>query len=459
MSQRAAPTRVLSLRRRLLGGVCAAVLLLWVAAAWLSYSQAQDEAEELIDGNLTQVARLLLAVTLDNESHLENLAAHVARLRGTIDDAYDPPLEFQIGLGDGAILVKSDNAPPVPILGVAGFSDILRRDGSWRVLNVVSADEKIRVQVSYSIAMRDKAALELAAASVLPLGLIGPLLVFMIYLSIRGGLRPLERLAAQVGRRSVENLAPLDKDKAPAEAVPLVDALNRLLRRLDATLENERRFTSDAAHELRTPLAAVRIQTQVALASTDEVEHRHALQQVLAGAERASRLVEQLLRVARLDPLAQLPDPRTVDIASLARKTAENFTAPSNPRHADVLFDVADEPVRIEGDVDLLDMALRNLIDNALRYTPEGTPVTVVARMEDGSAMLGVRDAGSGVTADELPRISERFYRGKGTQAEGSGLGLAIVRRIAELHGAILEIANAGGGGFSAQLRWNPRAA
>ena len=475
----AATARVYSLRQRLLGGVCAAVVLLWIAGGWISYSEAQDEAEELIDANLTQVARLLLGVAQNNESHLENLPARVAGLRSTTGNAYvppfqylqnlwgrlagthdtaafpyDPPLEFQIGRGDGAILVKSADAPPVPILGVAGFSDILRKDGSWRVLNVVSADEKYRVQVSYSMVMRDEAAFELALASVLPLGLIGPLLILMIYLSIRAGLRPLEQLAGQVGQRSVENLAPLAADKAPAEVVPLVNALNRLLIRLDATLENERRFTSDAAHELRTPLAAVKIQTQVALASTDAVEHRHALQQVLAGAERSSRLVEQLLRVARLDPLAQLPDPRTVDIVRLAREAAAQFTGPSFPRAADVGFDVADAPVTINGDIDLLVMALRNLIDNALRYTPAGTQVTVVARMENGEAVLGVRDAGSGVAAKELPRISERFYRGKETTAEGSGLGLAIVRRIAQLHAARLEIANAPGGGFVVLLRW-----
>jgi two-component system sensor histidine kinase QseC len=454
MSRLFAPVRVHSLRRRLLAGVCAAVLLLWIAAAWFNYSVAQDEAEELIDGNLTQVARLLLAAARNNESRLGDLSAQVTALRGTIDNAYDPPLEFQVGRGDGTVLARTENAPPVPILGAAGFSDILRKDGSWRVLNAVSADEKYRVQVAYSIAMRDKAAFELSLAAVLPLVLISPLLVLLIYISIRAGLRPLERLAAQVAQRNVENLAPLEKDKAPEEALPLVDALNRLLRRLDATLENERRFTSDAAHELRTPLAAVRIQAQVALASTDGVEHRHALQQVLAGAERAGRLVEQLLRIARLDPLASLPDPRSVDLVQLARASARSFTDASCSQRANLRFELDGAPVRIEGDADLLDMAMRNLIDNALRYTLEGTPVTVVARMENGEAVLGVRDAGGGVAAEELPSISQRFYRGRQTMAEGSGLGLAIVRRIAQLHAARLEIANAPGGGFVVLLRW-----
>jgi two-component system sensor histidine kinase QseC len=446
-----------SLRRRLLAGVCATVLLTWIAAGWFNYSVAQDEAEELIDANLTQVARLLLAAAQNDETRLGDLAVRLARLRGPIDNAYDPPLEFQIGRGDGTILVRSENAPPVPVLGAAGFSDILRKDGSWRVLNTASGDEKYRVQVSFSIAMRDQAAFELSLAAVLPLMLVSPLLVLLIYVSIRAGLRPLERLAAQVGERNVENLAPLDKGKAPAEALPLVDALNRLLRRLNVTLENERRFTSDAAHELRTPLAAVRIQAQVALASTDSVEHRHALQQVLAGAERAGRLVEQLLRIARLDPLGSLPDPRSLDLVQLARASAAAFADASFARRADLRFELDGAQVRVEGNADLLDMALRNLIDNAFRYTAEGTVVTVVARTENGAAVLGVRDSGGGLHAEELPRVSERFYRGKGATAEGSGLGLAIVRRVAELHSARLEIANVPGGGFAVLLRWAAR--
>jgi len=457
MNRLVAAARVPSLRRRLLGVVCAAVLLLWIAAAWFSYSEAQNEAEELIDAKMAQVSRLLLAFTQGGEAQLQSLAPRIESLRDTTRNVYDPPLEFQIGRGDGTLLARSNNAPPVSVLGIEGFSDILRKDGSWRVLNVVSSDGQYRVQVAYSTAMRDEAAFELALAAVIPLGIVGPLLILVIYLSIRTGLRPLERLAAQVGQRGVENLAPLERGRAPAEVMPLVEALNRLLRRLDATLENERRFTSDAAHELRTPLAAVKTQAQVALASTGAAELQHALHQVLAGAERAGRLAEQLLRIARLDPLAQLPEPRTVDLIGLARESAAGFIETSLPRSADVRFELENTPVQIEGDADLLDMAMRNLIDNAVRYTPEGTPITIVARMEDGTAVLGVKDCGAGVAADELPKIGERFYRGRGTKTEGSGLGIAIVRRIAELHGARMEISNAKDGGLTVLLRWASR--
>ena len=196
--------------------------------------------------------------------------------------------------------------------------------------------------------------------------------------------------------------------------MPLVNALNRLLVRVDSTLQNERRFTSDAAHELRTPLAAVRIQAQVALASTDALEHRHALQQVLAGAERATRMVEQLLRIARLDPLAQLPDPGRLDLVRLARESAAQFADPSFPRSADVRFELADAPVRVRGDTDLLDMAMRNLIDNALRYTSAGTPVTVVARMEE-------RRGGAGREGRRQRRGAARSCRGSASVSTAPG--------------------------------------
>jgi two-component system sensor histidine kinase QseC len=235
----------------------------------------------------------------------------------------------------------------------------------------------------------------------------------------------------------------------------LVTALNQLLLRLGATLESERRFTADAAHELRTPLAAVRVQAQVALACGDVADQRHALNQVLAGTDRATHLVEQLLRMARLDPLARLPDPREIDLAELARRTVADMYETARAGAQSIDLATADVSTRVNGDPELLGAALRNLLDNALRYAPPGSKITVYVRAEHGEPLLGVMDEGEGVPSEELPRLVERFYRGRETSAEGSGLGLAIVRRIAELHGARLEIGNREGGGFDARLRWH----
>ena len=252
--------------------------------------------------------------------------------------------------------------------------------------------------------------------------------------------------------RSPENLSPLAGRAAPREAQPLVAAINRLLYRLNGSLENERRFTADAAHELRTPLAAARVQTQVAMLSTDMDKRNHALAQTLAGLDRATRLVEQMLRLARLDPLATLPDPTAVDLSQLARDVVAGSLDATRKCVIDV--DIDDEKIVVEGVPDLLQVALRNLVDNAVRYSPEGSRITVALRREHGQPVLSVADNGPGVSETELPRLVERFYRSPEVVAEGSGLGLTIVHRIAELHGARLELANRAAGGLEARLRW-----
>ncbi len=454
-----APSRLRSLRWRLLGAVCAAVLLLWLLTGWLSYTQAQHEAEELMDGNLAQTGRLLLAILHDNEDDLRELAGRLATVRGAAHDIYEPPLEFQIGRGDGTILARSENAPHLPVLGVAGYSDILRTDASWRVLNVMSDDGRFRVQVAQSIALRDRAALEVAGQTVLPLALLAPVLILLIYLSVLRALRPLDRLAGEVTARSPDNLAALPDQDVPTEALPLVDAINRLFQRVARTLDNERRFTADAAHELRTPLAALKVHTQVARLCREDVQRDHALQQIECGVDRATRLVEQLLRLARLDPLNSLPTPGAVDLRGLVEDAIEavyqaNPGAPRRITHA-----LQTDTPAVAGDPDLLQIALRNLLDNALRYTPPQASIEVKLD-DDGSALsLAVCDDGPGVPPDTLARLGERFFRGGDSSVEGSGLGLAIVTRIMALHGGRLALTNRPQGGFRAALCGLRRAA
>ena len=262
------PQGLNSLRWRLLAAIGAVVMTTWLLTGWFSYSKAQHEAEELMDGSLAQTARLLLAITHDNEDDLGELAPRLATVRGAAD-IYEPPLEFQIGRGNGTILARSPDAPEFPILGVAGYNDIIRHKEAWRVLNVVSTDGRYRVQVAQAIGLRDRAALEVATQTVRPLLLITPVLILLIYVSIKRALRPLEQLAREVATRTPDSLAPLTSDRVPTEARPLVLAINRLFRRVGRTLDNERRFTADAAHELRTPLAALKVQTQVARLSGD----------------------------------------------------------------------------------------------------------------------------------------------------------------------------------------------
>jgi two-component system sensor histidine kinase QseC len=236
---------------------------------------------------------------------------------------------------------------------------------------------------------------------------------------------------------------------------PLLQALNRLLDRLRAALDNERRFTADAAHELRTPLAAIKIQTQVALASADEGDRRHALAQVQAGTERAARLVDQLLRLARLDPLVGLAESANVALDDVVAQVAEEM-APLAREAGRQLTPARSSGVVVRGDADLLRVALRNLVENALHHAPPGGEVILGAAFEEGSTALWVRDSGPGAAADELERLAERFFRGRDVTHEGSGLGLAIVKRVAELHNARLELNNRPEGGLETRLLWAP---
>ncbi len=446
-------SRYRSLRWGLLRVVGLAALVVWTLTVLFSYQQALHEAEEMMDGHLAHSARLLQALTRSNESRLDELAERLAVVNKRDPGVYEPPVEFQIGRGDGSILIRSADAPEIPILGAPGFTEIERDGNGWRLLNTVSDDGAYRIQVSQAMSVREYEAFEVASHTSLPLAIILPLLLLALYLSIRRGLRPLDELAADVAARSPENLAALPRQNIPQEVRPLLVALNRLLGRLDQALESERRFTADAAHELRTPLAAVKIQTQVALASTDPQKHAHALQQILAGVDRSSRLVDQLLRLARLDPLADIPDPQPVDLLDLAEDAMLAANAGADDDSGRVGLGEA-ASASVLGDSDLLGIAVRNLVDNALRYAPAPGRVRIDVGCDEHGPRLAVVDHGPGVPAADLGRLSERFYRGREVSAEGSGLGLAIVARIAELHGARLEFANGENGGFSATLRW-----
>jgi len=444
--------RPTSLRRRLLGLVSIAALAIFGLATNLTYRQAHNDVQELMDGQLSKMGRLMLAQAQQGAEHLANLPAAMASLRGTRDQQNDIPLEYQIGKADGTVLVRSAEAPNTPLSGALGFSTLPHESEPWRSLILETDDGSHRIQVAESIPKRDKEAFEIATKTVLPLLVIFPLLLAAIYFSIRRGLKPLDDLAKEVLNRSPENMVPLENRATPHEALPLVAAINRLLFRLSGSLEHERRFTADAAHELRTPLAAVRIQTQVAALSENGEQRQHALSQALAGIDRATRILEQMLRLSRLDPMAQVPSPAKVNLAELLADVIAEFR--DHTPASRIESDIEESAPFIVGDAELLRIALRNLIDNALRYSPPDTPIRISLRRQKTGLTISVADRGLGVDEAELPRLVERFYRGTTVTAEGSGLGLTLVNRIAELHDARLDLVNREGGGFEACLRW-----
>jgi two-component system sensor histidine kinase QseC len=294
------------------------------------------------------------------------------------------------------------------------------------------------VQVGERRETRDEIVATIARNLLWPLGLALPALGFVIWFGIERATRPLRRLNREVEARAPDNLAALDLGEAPPEVAPLVASLNRLFGRVAASIENERRFTADAAHELRTPLAGLRAQAQVARGAADEGERQHALDGVIAACDRATHLIDQLLTLARLEPDSFRAHRERCNLSEVTRLAVGEIVPDALAR--DIEIELAAEPaIAVEGEPRLLRIMLRNLVDNAVRYSPSRTTVRVRVDRRDGRAIVTVADEGPGVPAEDRARLGERFHRLPGTQASGTGLGLSIARRIAAIHGATLE--------------------
>jgi two-component system, OmpR family, sensor histidine kinase QseC len=276
-----------------------------------------------------------------------------------------------------------------------------------------------------------------------------PLLGAWVWLAIWRGLKPLDAVADDIAARDAQRLHALTPESAPREIRPLVEAINKLFGRVDQALEAERRFTADAAHELRTPLAALAAQAQVILRARDDAERSHAIEQLIASSRRATRLVDQLLTLARLDP-ENAAAAETVRLDRLAEEICAAHGVGAVEKN--VALELSAVPAMVNGNADMLRILLRNLVDNAIRYTPGGGKVTVAV----APGVLSVTDTGPGIPATERERVFDRFHRLAGQDTEGSGLGLSIVARIAERDGATLSLAEGeGGAGLRVTVRFS----
>jgi two-component system sensor histidine kinase QseC len=368
---------------------------------------------------------------------------------------HERKIAFQVWDRKGRLRLRSASAPEVQLQSQSeGYGDAVIDGKRWRIFSRWDENRRYLVQVGERYELRDELAQSVASHLLHPLAVALPILALLIWLGVGVGLAPLGGVAREVARRAPDNLAPLDAGHAPREISPLIAALNALFDRLRTSLEQERRFTADAAHELRTPLAAVKTQAQVALGATGEDERSRALGNVVAGTDRATRLVEQLLVLARLDPQKVLPHGQTVDLHELARQGVAEIAPAAAAKGVEVSL-AAGNAAPVAGDAVLLAVLLRNLLDNAVRYTPAGGEVEVSVRRTTGGVSLAVVDNGPGIPEAERGRVFERFHRVLGSGEEGSGLGLSIVRRIADLHRASVSLdAGPGGRGLRVEVRF-----
>nr|WP_229511090.1 MULTISPECIES: sensor histidine kinase [unclassified Massilia] len=302
---------------------------------------------------------------------------------------------------------------------------------------------KALVQVAETLDKRALLANEIIKGVILPQFIILPIILALVWFALSRGLSPLAELQERIRARSSDDLSPIDSRQVPEEISPLVGSLNDMLGRLSQTIDMQKRFIADAAHQMKTPLAGMRMQSELALRQLDPDEIHRSLEQLAKSSESATRLVNQLLALARAEnqPHAGLAF-EEIDLAALARGVVQDWVQASFAHRIDLGYEAQDEDVNIAGNALMLRELLSNLIDNALRYTPPGGSVTVRVRRDGDAALLEVEDTGPGIAPHERAHVFERFYRILGSNTPGSGLGLAIVREIAGQHGAEVDIFN-----------------
>lgn len=421
-----------SLNRRLLALALGTVVAVWLAATAFTYQDARHEFNEVLDAHLAQAASLLIAQTSHDMDEIET--GHAPLLH-----KYSRSVAFQIWRQGSQLRLYSANAPQQRLATLEnGFSDNSIAGERWRVFSSWDDTHEYLIQVAERTEVRDELAQGIAGNLLLPLLVSLPLLALLLWLAVMRGLRPLLALTRDIEQRDPGNLAPLAAGAVPREVLPLIERLNRLFARISSSMQKERRFTADAAHELRTPVAAIKAQVQVARGASADAERLRALDNAILGCDRAAHLIEQLLTLARVDTL----DGEVLENCQLHGIAAETIAAlaPAALEKGVQLELHADEAAALRGNPALLRVLLRNLLDNAIRHTAPGTVVQVSLRDVQGKVCLTVSDNGPGIAAEERERVLERFYRPMGTQASGSGLGLSIVKRIAELHHADLQL-------------------
>ena len=321
-----------------------------------------------------------------------------------------------------------------------GLGSMATQEGAWRVYTHVT--EEGIVQVGQALATRDVLARELSISVLMPLLMLIPLLVVIVAWVLKRGLAPLDETSRRVSDRDAARLDPLPTESVPQELAPLVEQINALLARLEGSLDAQRRFLADAAHELRSPVAALALQVQLAERAHSPAAREAAFRELAHGVERARRLVQQLLDFARLEPGVQSEPFAATDLARLAREVVGRYAPQAESQEVDLGVD-APAAAPLLGSEPQLRALVENLVDNALRYAPRESAVTVSVGVADGALELAVTDAGRGIPAEERERVFERFHRVAGDHTRGSGLGLAISRAIVERHHGTISLSDA----------------
>jgi signal transduction histidine kinase len=442
-------TRPTSLLAALFGRVGVLLLIIVLVVGLLAFFTAQRRINEIYDGQLIIGANVLRALMTD-EIKEQAAKPGAGQAEFTVDDsdllspedreAFDSYADwrmFRIWRG-GKVVLRSDTGPAtLPAPTQNGFSEVVANQDRWRIYSLPVPSSNVTVQIGERLDIRLVLVQGIALGLALPLLLLIPTCGVLIWLTLSDGLRALRTLIAEIGRRTMRDLSALPLDPWPRDLHPLVRSINRLFERIDRSLQNERRFLDDAAHQLRTPLAAVKLQAQLIAGEADPGERQVMTAQLVESVDRASALTDSLLTLARLEARRGTSDiggdleAETVaaiaDLAPVAARREVELSFEGRGRYPG-------------GDPVLLRLIAANLVENAINHAPAGSEVAVRLSTAQGWRRLSVADAGSGIPAAERAKVLERFYRGSGASPRGSGLGLAIVGEAVRLLGGRLEL-------------------
>jgi two-component system OmpR family sensor kinase len=443
-----------SIRRTLLIWLLLGLAAAAALATWATYTETRREVGDLFDLQLKQ-----LAYSTRIDDLLRGRQPSVT-LRDSAPSGGVAQIVTQIWDRSGVLLYWSQPGAGLRVPATEGYSTVVHDGREWRVYTHVAGDHAL--QVAHAMDERREIAAQTALRTLLPLAAVIPLLGILIWFAVGRGMQPLEAMSRAVAKRRPDALAPLVDKDLPRELKPLAASLNALLARLDGALAAQRRFTADAAHELRTPLAALRLQVDLAARAPDAAARNDAFDELRAGVDRASHLVEQLLTMARLEPEAPTRAFERVELAPLVKEAIVARAALAAERRLDLGL-ARDAAVAVRGDAATIAVLIANLLDNALRYTPAGGRIDVAVE-DAGGAVLTVTDTGPGIAPEERERVFERFHRGAASAiagtTTGSGLGLSIVRRIADAHGATVSLDDRPEGtGLRVRVRFPPTTA
>jgi two-component system sensor histidine kinase QseC len=438
------------------------LLLLMLIAALIStllnYYQVKNQNEHLFKVQMIKSAKMvdaMMATKLNSET-FQNLGGFLAhsdlalkkqlsqKKNKKTNPSYAHAFAFQVfNPDDGQMVIRSKNAPSLPInLRKQGFATFKAPDSegkkSWYVYSMQSAYKNNQIVVLVSNALKQTIFLEMFWSSLGDLLLLYGILALVMLVAVQLALKPLTHIQKALASKDPQKLEPIHVKKAPSEVMPLLTELNHLFEKVNSTIEKERRFSADAAHELKTPLASMITQAQLALSFSDVDKIKAKINNILTGANQYYRIIEQLLTLSRLEPEQTLQHQQTLDMHAVLNEWIKTLAPQAVEKNIELIFDPANHPFKVKGNQTLLGIMINNLIDNAIRYTPSGGEVKIQTRSDGTYQYIDIIDTGYGVDSENLQRIFDRFYRTAGTKSSGTGLGLSIVKKIVQLHNGFL---------------------